>query len=102
MVVQPNSYYMSESFTGCNRCGTDISSYPSFYTIAKNGMMYGFFCSHDCASLSEINRHLQAFIVKVNATPASHKDLVIIPDVKVLKQYQEELEKRKLWKKYLS
>lgn len=93
---------MSEPAIHCNRCDIDLSDYSSFYTVAKNGMMYGFFCSHDCASLSEINRHLQAFVVKINATPASHKELVVIPDIKVLKQYQEELEKRKLWKKYLS
>ena len=87
---------------GCTCCSTDLADYVSFYTLTKNGMMYGFFCSHDCASLSDINRYLQAYIVKINATPASHRELVIIPDVKILKQYQEELEKRKLWKKYLS
>lgn len=65
-------------------------------------MMYGFFCSHDCASLSDINQYLQAYVVRINATPASHSELVVIPDVKILKQYQQELEKRKLWKKYLS
>ena len=93
---------MSEPAIRCNRCDIDLSGYSSFYTIAKNGMMYGFFCSHDCASLSKINRYLQAYIVKISAAPASHRELVVIPDVKILKQYQEELEKRKLWKKYLS
>lgn len=84
----------------CLTCNSDISDNTYFYTVAKNAYMFGFFCRHDCAAMSEINQYLKAFVVKISATPSSHKALVVTPDAKVLKQYQEEAEKRKLWKKY--
>ena len=86
--------------TNCLTCGSDISDRAYFYTLAKNACMFGFFCCHDCAAASDINLHLQAYVVKIGAAPDSHKALVVTPDARVLRQYQEEKEKRKLWKKY--
>jgi len=83
-------------------CSIDISNNAFFYTLAKSMCMFGFFCCLDCAGSSEINHYLNAYAVKINSKPETHRQLVAIPDVKVIKQYQEEIEKRKLWKKYLS
>jgi hypothetical protein len=43
---------------------------------------------------------MHAFVVKINATPESHRDLVVIPNLQVLKQFKEESERRELRKKY--
>jgi YHS domain-containing protein len=86
----------------CLRCETDLSSDKAFYTIARNGQMFGFFCSQGCAQESEHQKYLRAYVLKISQPPATHKDLVLTPDVKVLKQYEEELAKRKIWKDYFS
>ena len=59
--------------------------------------MFGFFCCHDCATSSDINKFLQAYPVRIGLAPDTHKNLVAIPNVNMLKEYQAELEKRKLW-----
>lgn len=84
----------------CTRCQTDISSNAFFYTIARNSYMFGFFCSRDCAQESEHNKHLMGIVLRVSQPPSTHKDLVLVPDVKTLEKYNEELEKRKLREKY--
>lgn len=62
--------------------------------------MFGFFCSRDCATASEYNRYMYAYPLKINATVESHRDLVLLPSVQMLKQYKEESERRELRKKY--
>lgn len=84
----------------CLRCETDLSANNAFYTIARNGQMFGFFCSQDCAQESEHQKYLKAYVLRIPQPPSTHKDLVTIPSIKVLKQYEEELEKRRIWKKY--
>lgn len=87
----------------CLTCSSDISNNSFFYTLAKSTNMFGFFCCHDCVIASEINTYLQAYPVRINANPKTHKDLITaIPDVNMLKHYHKEMEKRKVWKKYLS
>lgn len=86
--------------TRCLRCETELSVNKAFYTIARNGQMFGFFCSHDCAQESEHQKYLKAYVLRIAQPPSTHKDLVTIPSIKVLKQYEEELEKRRIWKKY--
>lgn len=86
----------------CLRCETDLSANTAFYTIARNGQMFGFFCSQDCARESEHQKYLKAYVLRIAQPPNTHKDLVLIPDVKVLKQYEAELAKRKIWDKYFS
>lgn len=39
-------------------------------------------------------------MVKINATAESHRDLVVVPSLQVLKQFKEESERRELRKKY--
>ncbi|WP_415280983.1 hypothetical protein [Candidatus Nitrososphaera sp. FF02] len=84
----------------CTRCQTDISGNTFFYTVARNSYMFGFFCSRDCALESEHNRHLKGTVLRVSQPPSTHRDLVLVPDPSMLKQYNEELEKRKLREKY--
>ena len=84
----------------CIRCQTDISGNTFFYTVARNGYMFGFFCSHDCAQESEYNKHLKGTVLRISQPPETHKDLVLVPDIGVLKKYNKELERRKLREKY--
>jgi hypothetical protein len=84
----------------CTRCNTDISSSAVFYTIARNSYMFGFFCSRDCALESEHNRHLKGIVLRIPQPPSTHKELVLVPDVSMLEKYNEELEKRRLRKRY--
>jgi hypothetical protein len=87
----------------CLRCDTDISNRASFYTLARNGYMFGFFCCRDCAQHSEHNRHLKAVALLIARPPDTHKDLVVMPpDLGTLKRYNEELERRRLRKQYFS
>jgi hypothetical protein len=86
----------------CLRCDTDISGRASFYTLARNGYMFGFFCCRDCAEQSEHNRHLKAVALLIARPPETHRDLVVTPDIGTLKRYSEELEKRRLRKQYFS
>ena len=85
----------------CLRCESDISGNSFFYTLARNGYMFGFFCCADCAQSSEHNKFLNAFVLRVSKAPATHKELVLVPDIQTLKQYSEELERRSIRKKYL-
>ncbi len=63
--------------------------------------MFGFFCSRDCVSSSEYYRYLQdAYVLKINATAESHRGLVFIPTLQMLKQFKEESERRELRRKY--
>lgn len=71
-----------------------------FYTLARNSYMFGFFCSRDCATTSEYNRYMHAYPLKMNSTVESHRNLVLVPSVQMLKQYKEESERRELRKKY--
>ena len=43
---------------------------------------------------------MHAYPLKINATTESHRDLVLIPSLQMLKQYKEESERRELRKKY--
>ena len=82
-------------------CGLNLANSSGFfYTLAKNSYMFGFFCCRGCAASSEYNRYMHAYVVKINATPESHRDLVVIPNLQVLKQFKEESERRELRKKY--
>jgi hypothetical protein len=85
----------------CLRCEGDISGNSFFYTLARNGYMFGFFCCSDCAQASEHNRFLNAFVLRVSKAPDTHRDLVLVPDLQTLKRYSEELKKRSIRKKYL-
>jgi hypothetical protein len=62
--------------------------------------MFGFFCSRDCAVSNEYNQYLKGHVLKINATAESHKDLVLVPTVQMLKQFKSESERRELRKKY--
>lgn len=84
----------------CARCQTDISASAFFYTVARNSYMFGFFCSHDCAQESEHNKHLRGTVLRVSQPPDTHKEMVLVPDVSMLKKYNEELKKRKIREKY--
>jgi hypothetical protein len=84
----------------CLRCDADLSANIFFYTIARNSYMFGFFCSHDCAQESEHNRYLKATVLRIAHPPGTHKDLMLAPDVRILKQYAQELERRKIREKY--
>ncbi len=86
----------------CLRCDADISANTFFYTIARNSYMFGFFCSRDCAQESEHNKYLKATVLRIAQPPATHKDLVLAPDVRILRKYSEELEKHKIREKYFS
>jgi hypothetical protein len=86
----------------CLRCESDISGNDFFYTLARNSYMFGFFCCADCAQASEHNKHLKAFVLRVSKAPETHKDLVLVPDISTLRQYDEELERHKIRKKYFS
>jgi hypothetical protein len=85
--------------TRCLRCDADLPD-TFFYTIARNSYMFGFFCSRDCAQESEHNKYLKATVLRISHPPATHKDMVLTPDVKTLKQYAEELERRRIREKY--
>jgi hypothetical protein len=41
-----------------------------------------------------------AHVLKINYTAESHRDLVLIPTLQMLKQFKEESERRELRKKY--
>ena len=84
----------------CLNCDISLSGSSFFYTLARNGYMFGFFCSRDCASYSEYNEYMRAYLLKINATADSHRDLVLIPSLQTLKRYKEESERRELRKKY--
>ena len=84
----------------CLNCDISLSGSSFFYTLARNGYMFGFFCSRDCAASSEYNRYMRAYLLKINATADSHRDLVLIPSLQTLKRYKEESERRELRKKY--
>jgi len=87
----------------CQHCEIPLSDKQFFYTIARNSYMFGFFCCYDCASSSEYSKYLKPpTVLKIQATPESHKDLVVIPSIQTLKQYKEESERRELRKKYFS
>ena len=87
----------------CQSCETALAQNSVFYTFAKNSYMFGFFCCLDCASASYYASYLKkAVVLKVNATAESHRNLVIVPTLQVLKQFKEESEKRELRRKYFS
>jgi hypothetical protein len=92
---------LKQNIIKCQNCESDLDKSNSFfYTLAKNSYMFGFFCCHDCAASSEYNQYLHAYVIKVNATAESHRDLVVVPSLRVLKQFKEESERRELRKKY--
>ncbi|HEX2614753.1 MAG TPA: hypothetical protein VHL10_04620 [Nitrososphaera sp.] len=92
---------MKQDIIKCQNCQLGlVNNGPFFYTLAKNSYMFGFFCCRDCATSSEYNRYLHAYVVKINATAESHRDLVVVPSLQVLKQFKEESERRELRKKY--
>jgi hypothetical protein len=39
-------------------------------------------------------------VLKINATVESHRELVLVPTIQMLKQFKEESERRELRKKY--
>ena len=84
----------------CQNCDLDLANNSFFYTFARNSYMFGFFCSRDCAVSSEYNQYLKGHVLKINATAASHKDLVLVPTVQMLRQFKSESERRELRKKY--
>ena|GEM_PF-4883989 len=86
----------------CLYCESDISGNAFFYTLARNSYMFGFFCCQDCAQSSEHNKYLNAFVLRVSKAPDTHKNLVLVPDIGTLKQYNEDLERHKIRKKYFS
>lgn len=83
----------------CQNCELELVG-SFFYTLARNSYMFGFFCSRDCAVASEYNQYMQAYVLKINATAESHRDLVLIPTLQMLKEFKEESDRRELRKKY--
>lgn len=82
-------------------CDLNLANNSFFYTLARNSYMFGYFCSHDCATSSEYYRYMQnAHVLKINYTAESHRELVLIPTLQMLKQFKEESERRELRKKY--
>lgn len=57
----------------CLYCNSDIPNNNFFYTLAKNGRMFGFFCCADCAQSSQHNQYLKAFVLRVSKAPDTHK-----------------------------
>ena len=86
----------------CLHCESDISGNAFFYTLARNSYMFGFFCCQDCAQSSEHNKYLNALVLRVSKAPDTHKNLVLVPDIGTLKQYNEDLERHKIREKYFS
>jgi hypothetical protein len=85
----------------CLNCDLLLAGNSFFYTLARNSYMFGFFCSHDCAVSSEYYRYLlNVHVLKISATAASHRELVLIPTLQMLKQFKEESERRELRKRY--